>query len=276
MPVNAELKTLLASLTKEVQQNGKSASDMAIQTKREYGKLQNALLLNPHQVDEIIFGRDLYEQCAFLAVKQNDLEAFERQVKQLKVYYRDFTLLLKGQQSPNEHKIMGLYLLYLLASDRIGEFHTELELIGSHDNQFIQNPMLLERALMEGNYASINKSIKQLESQEHYKLFLEMLLQTMRRRIADALARSSHEVTIDFAVKMLYLGSAAELKTFIEKHQAETADMSDASGAGADKWVVDEKSKKLLFREATEVEKVTTYDTISNVIGYATEIERIV
>ena len=76
---------------------------------------------------------------------------------------------------------------------------------------------------------------------------------------------------------MLYLNSAAELKTFIEKHQAESADMSDAAGAGtADKWIVDEKSKKLLFREAAEVEKVSTYDTISNVIGYATEIERIV
>ena len=88
----------------------------------------------------------------------------------------------------------------------------------------------------------------------------------------------SLQVTIDFAVKMLYLKSAAELKTFIEKHQAETAggDMSDSAAAPADKWVVDEKSKKLLFREATEVEQVTTYDTISNVIGYATEIERIV
>ena len=53
----------------------------------------------------------------------------------------------------------------------------------------------LQRALMEGNYASINKSIKQLESQEHYKMFLDLLLQTMRRRIADALAKSSHEVS---------------------------------------------------------------------------------
>ena len=88
--------------------------------------------------------------------------------------------------------------------------------------------------------------------------------------------QSNYQVTIDFAVKMLYLKNVAELKTFIEKHQAEAADMSDEAGAGADKWVVDEKSKKLLFREATEVEKVTTYDTISNVIGYATEIERIV
>ena len=63
---------------------------------------------------------------------------------------------------------------------------------------------------MEGNYASINKSIKQLESQEHYKTFLDQLLQTMRRRIADALARSSHEVrhcisTVYFGVRCVYL-----------------------------------------------------------------------
>ena len=80
MPVNAELKSALAALTKEVSNGSQKASEMAVQTKREFGKLQNALLLNPHQVDEITFGRELYEQCAFLAVKQNDLEAFERQV----------------------------------------------------------------------------------------------------------------------------------------------------------------------------------------------------
>lgn len=64
------------------------------------------------------------------------------QVRQLKIYYRDFANKLKA--SANEQKIFGLYLLSLLANDRIGEFHTELELISQSDSPFIQRPVQLE------------------------------------------------------------------------------------------------------------------------------------
>jgi hypothetical protein len=52
---------------------------------------------------------------------------------------------------------MGLYLMYLLACDRIKSFHTELESLTSSDrlNAYIHYPIQLERYLMEGNYAKL-------------------------------------------------------------------------------------------------------------------------
>ncbi len=66
------------------------------------------------------------------------------------------------------YKVIGLHLLFLLSSDRIGmklhlsvsmyliaEFHTHLEALSSHEqyNPYIKYPIQLERYVMEGNYA---------------------------------------------------------------------------------------------------------------------------
>jgi 26S proteasome regulatory subunit N12 len=45
------------------------------------------------------------------------------------------------------HAVIGLYLLYLLAYNKISEYHTEIELIPleeQHNNVFIKVPVSLE------------------------------------------------------------------------------------------------------------------------------------
>jgi len=57
----------------------------------------------------------------------HDTAAFERYVTQLKTYYVDYATFLP--KSARAQAVQGLYLLHLLSTDRIGEFHTELEVI---------------------------------------------------------------------------------------------------------------------------------------------------
>jgi CSN8/PSMD8/EIF3K family len=60
-------------------------------------------------------------------------------------------------ESPRMFMLLGLNLLRLLAQTRISEFHTELEAIGSHNlkNVYINHPVSIEQALMEGSYNKV-------------------------------------------------------------------------------------------------------------------------
>ena len=85
----------------------------------------------------------------------------------MKALYRNNSSFVPTEQT---YIVTGLYLLYLLASDRIGtlnlhatsalpiaDFHTELESISSHEqnNAYIRYPIVMERYMMEGNYAKV-------------------------------------------------------------------------------------------------------------------------
>jgi hypothetical protein len=52
--------------------------------------------------------------------------------------------------SPRRDPILGVHLLYLLAENKIAEFHTQLELIPDHSNRYVRYAVELEQAKMEG------------------------------------------------------------------------------------------------------------------------------
>lgn len=61
-------------------------------------------------------------------------------------------------ESANKYQLLGLNLLFLLAQNRVSEFHTELELLPQeiiHTNEFIRHSVALEQCLMEGSYNKI-------------------------------------------------------------------------------------------------------------------------
>lgn len=61
-------------------------------------------------------------------------------------------------ESANKYQLLGLNLLFLLAQNRVSEFHTELELLPQeiiHTNEFIRHSVGLEQCLMEGSYNKI-------------------------------------------------------------------------------------------------------------------------
>ena len=60
-------------------------------------------------------------------------------------------------ESPYKYQLLGLNLLYLLSTNRVAEFHTELELLPTSqlDNPYIRHPVSLEQYLMEGTYNKV-------------------------------------------------------------------------------------------------------------------------
>mmetsp|Transcript_142024 Transcript_142024/g.360680 ORF Transcript_142024/g.360680 Transcript_142024/m.360680 type:complete len:204 (+) Transcript_142024:261-872(+) len=203
------------------------------------------------------------------------------------MYYGDSSSNL--QPSAQKHLVQGLYLLHLLASDRIGEFHTELELIPFDDleNTYIKQPILLERFLMEGNYAKILEAQKDVPS-TYYTFFMERLLETVRQKVGASLERSYDHLPAEHAAKMLILSNVAHLQEFVvkenERKAREESDdpMADMTPSltrrmpiGLVKWEV--KEGKLHFVKSAEKRmEIPALDLMVNTIGYATDLERIV
>jgi 26S proteasome regulatory subunit N12 len=235
--------------------------------------------------DSQLLARQTLELACFLSMRRSDLKGFERHVVQLKAYYNDTKL----QASENKYTILGLYLLHLLSEDRIGEFHTELELIPVDDytSPAIRDPIQLERFLMEGNYIKVMEAHKNFP--QKYASFLGAKLHdTVRQKVGASLERSYEHLPAQEAAKMLILKDVAELQEFAMKENERKArnEANDTAGdwtpslarrvpIGLVRWEV--KDGRLHFTRSTEkrMEGVTP-DLMENIIGYATDLERIV
>ncbi|CAJ1456188.1 unnamed protein product, partial [Effrenium voratum] len=140
----------------------------------------SAALLSGGGQQEQLLVRETLELACFLSIRKRDLEAFERHVSLLKMLYdRQKDLPPSDQKYP----ILGLSLLNLLANDRIGEFHTELELIpvDEAENMYIKQPVQLERYLMEGNYAKVLEAQKDVPKM-YYAFLMEKLIECVRHK----------------------------------------------------------------------------------------------
>jgi len=130
---------------------------------------------------------------------------------------------------------------------------------------------------MEGNYAKINQNVAELSSQEHYPIFLAKLQETMRKRILESLEKSTSLVSVAQLQKMLYFKSTAEVHAFM-KTQSEQASaaMTDEDDRGQVRWVCSGAGEKYALECDGNQAKISAFESIGNVIDYATEIERIV
>jgi len=229
--------------------------------------------------------REMLEMACYLSIRRKEMSAFERHVAQLKMYYTDHKDL---KASDRKYPILGLYLLHLLASDRIGEFHTELELIpfDDHENQSIKQPIQLERHIMEGNYVKILEA-KKNTPQKDYAYFMDRLEDTVRTKIGLSLERSYENLPANEAAKMLILPDIAKLQEFVvmenERKQRESEDdpMGDMTPSlsrrlpvGITKWEV--KDGRLIFARSAEKRPEIWEALMVNTIGYATDLERII
>jgi len=232
--------------------------------------------------------REMLELACYLSIRRKEMSAFERHVAQLKMYYNDHQKGLKP--SDRKYQLLGLYLLHLLASDRIGEFHTELELIpvDDHENAYIKQPIQLERHIMEGNYVKILEAKKDVQAKEYYAYFMDRLEDTVRTKIGASLECSYENLPANEAAKMLILPDIAKLQEFVvqenERKQRESEDdpMGDMTPSlsrrnppvGICKWEV--KDGRLYFQRPAEKRPEVWEDLTVNTIGYATDLERIV
>lgn len=235
---------------------------------------------------EQALARETLELACFLSIKRQDLAGFERHMAQLKTYYNDHKT---AETPPQKFAILGLYLLHLLASDRIGDFHTELELIpvDDYNNMHINAPIQLERYLMEGNYLKVLEAKTGMH--EYSKFFMDRLLETVRLKVGASLEQTYESLPLQQASKMLILNDVAELQKFAirenERKEREASDddnMGDMTPSlkrrtqvGTIRWEV--KEGRLFFSRSAEKRlEIPALELMVNTIGYATDLERIV
>jgi 26S proteasome regulatory subunit N12 len=123
---------------------------------------------------------------ALISIRLQDPDSFTRYFQQLQPFYN-----LPESQLPKEggnaSKITGLYLLLLLSQGDYAGFHTLLETLelaaaqsgqGLEDDDFIQYPVRLEQALMEGSYDRVWGETKGSRVPgEEFEVFSEVGLQ---------------------------------------------------------------------------------------------------
>ena len=127
--------------------------------------------------------REVYEIGAQHSVAVKEVASFERYMSMLKAMYTDQSTTLP--ESSRMYELLGLNLLCLLSQNRLGDFHTELELLPPDvllSNPYIENPVQLEQFIMEGKYNKVI-DIRYNVPADSYKFFIDVLLVTIREEI---------------------------------------------------------------------------------------------
>ncbi|KAK4614008.1 26S proteasome regulatory subunit rpn12 [Fulvia fulva] len=212
------------------------------------------------------------EHGALASIKLKDTEAFTRYYQQLQPFYS----LPSSQQSSrhsNQSKVTGLYLLLLLSVGDYAGFHTVLEGLEMSSgkqkverDQFIQYPVRLEQALMEGSYDKVWVETKgERVPSEEFGVFSEVLIDTIRSEIASCSERAYPSLPISNAKNLLFLDSEGAVVQF----------------AQARGWVA--KDGRIYFPQQEEEALAAEKDVMSNsdvviqnTLGYARKLETIV
>lgn len=178
-----ELSTITQQLQTALRSNPSSASPLLSRAKLSLLKL-NALIPSPTTPQQhLLAAREILELGALISIKQQDPDGFTRYFHSLQSFYAlsDAQLPRRGS---NASKITGLYLLLLLSQGDYAGFHTLLESLevlaqststgasGLEDDQFIQYPVRLEQALMEGSYDRVwGETKSERVPSEEYSVF---------------------------------------------------------------------------------------------------------
>ncbi|KAF2445483.1 hypothetical protein P171DRAFT_462968 [Karstenula rhodostoma CBS 690.94] len=216
--------------------------------------------------------RETLELGAIISIRLKDPVSYTRYFQQLQPFYSlpEDKLPSKGS---NASKITGLYLLLLLSDGDYAAFHTLLETLevaaaqagrGLEDDAFIQYPIRLEQALMEGSYDQVWRQTKGSNApSEEFALFSDVLIDTIRGEIASCSEKAYPSIPISDAKSLLFLESEGSVVNFAKER----------------KWIV--KDGRIYFpTEDGEFGSkdilVTSDQVIENTLGYARELETIV
>ncbi|KAJ4303501.1 regulatory particle non-ATPase [Kalmusia sp. IMI 367209] len=216
--------------------------------------------------------RETLELGAVISIRLTDPVSFTRYFQQLQPFYA-----LPENKLPrndgNSSKITGLYLLLLLSDGDYAGFHTLLETLevaaaqagrGLEEDAFIQYPIRLEQALMEGSYDRVwGETKSERVPSEEFALFSDVLIGTIRKEIASCSEKAYPSIPISDAKSLLFLESEGSVVNFAKE-----------SG-----WVV--KDGRIYFPQQDDEFQskdilVTSDQVIENTLGYARELETIV
>ncbi|KAJ1607958.1 proteasome regulatory subunit Rpn12 family [Cryptosporidium canis] len=231
-----------------------------------------SLSLSSREMDltELVIARDVLELSVLASVRRRDLPGFERDFLNLQRYYVDYESVLA--KSENQDVIKGLYLLYLLSCDRISDFHISLEIISPKDqeNKFVSFSKELELYLLDGNYSKIMQMQSRLPTPDYQTFFLE-LVDTCREKVAKCIECSYDKISIDKLKSMMRFATNEELISFINELPS-NSNAEDQNTSNIHWKLIDNS----VYFEKKEGPGSNNMDLISNTLGYAIELERII
>lgn len=179
-----ELSTVLQQLHKTLQShNYEHSTSLLSKAKIALLNLNALIPQEKSSRKHLQLARDTLELGAIISIRLKDTVSFTRYFQQLQPFYSlpESTLPKDGG---NYSKVTGLYLLLLLSEGDYAGFHTLLETLEVaaaqdgkklEDDQFIQYPIRLEQALMEGSYDRVwGETKKERVPSEEFGLFTEV------------------------------------------------------------------------------------------------------
>ncbi|KJP89674.1 hypothetical protein AK88_00634 [Plasmodium fragile] len=220
--------------------------------------------------NELLLARHILEKGVIISILDRDIKSFSIYMAQLLLYYLDYRNFLPKSKSQNG--IIGMYLLYLLSSNLIGDFHMTLEIISIEDqnDQYIKYVLQLEQHIMDGYFYYVLTKKEDIPLYL-YALFIERLYNTIRHKLADCIFASSNCISSDYACELLQFVSENDLFQFIGEYN----ETKTSEGESNLLWEV--RNKKIYFNNPTvHVQELPALEVLNNTIGYATELERIV
>ncbi|KXL45030.1 hypothetical protein M433DRAFT_154698 [Acidomyces richmondensis BFW] len=254
--------------------NLKQAPQLLSQAKRALLSL-NALVPGEHTKPEYhALATHVLELGALLSIRLKDTDSFTRYYQQLQPFYSLPARRWNAREdSGNPGKVTGLYLLLLLSLGDYAGFHTVLEGLelssGKEQiekDQYIQYPVRLEQALMEGSYDKVWAETKgERVPSEEFGVFSEVLINTIRSEIASCSERAYPSLPISNAKNLLFLDSEGAVVQFAQSRG----------------WLA--KDGRIYFPQQEEEMRAAEKDVMSNsgtvinnTLGYARQLETIV
>jgi hypothetical protein len=180
-----ELKQIISQLDSLKANNLQQAPQLLSRAKLALLHLNALVPSEKTQQQHLALAAAVLELGALISIKLKDTEAFTRYFQQLQPFYavpeERWGSRSSGRQN-NQSKVTGLYLLLLLSVGDYAGFHTVLEGLemsrGKEQidkDEFIQYPVRLEQALMEGSYDKVWSETKgERVPSEEYAVFSEV------------------------------------------------------------------------------------------------------
>lgn len=215
------------------------------------------------QKADLIAVRQVLEIGVLASIHARDEPEIHRLIAQLRPFY---SKELELPPSKSETKLVGLYLLLLVAKNEVAEFHSELETLDNPERDpFLAYPVHLERWLMEGSYDRVWRAITQ-ESQfpsPEFAIVAQSLVYTVRNEIALCIERAYDRLPLSNARHLLFLSSDQEIADFVHEQQG---------------WTINNGYIYFPREEASAQDPgVASSDKlIANTLSYAHEIESII
>ncbi|GAW80698.1 26S proteasome regulatory subunit RPN12 [Plasmodium gonderi] len=273
---NGDIQTLFqisADMSEPIECNIEKCKEILTRLKLVLIHLPSADPLVPiakKDINELLLAREILEKGVIISIMDKDIKAFTIYIAQLFLYYFDFQTIIP--KSNKQNGILGVYLLYLLSSNLIGDFHMTLEIISIEDqnHDYIKYVLELEQHIMDGYFYDVLTKKDDIPLYL-YSLFMERLYNTIRFKLADCIFASSNCISSIHACQLLKFVDENDLYQFIREYN------ETKTSQGESNLIWEVRNQKIFFNNQTvSVHELPSLEILKNTIGYATELERIV